>query len=100
MTPNKSIPFRLSSTLAGHTSDVRSLSSTSSSSSTDNPILFSSSRDGTARSWYRNTNQSEEDVNMDGKGGTGGGWRDGIIFEGSHDGFVGAVQWIGDEGNG
>lgn len=96
-------PFRLSSTLAGHNSDVRSISS-----SPKGPIIFSSSRDGTARSWYRESEQQQqegEDSTMDGNGGkegegTGGGWKEGIVFQGSHDGFVGACQFVGDEGNG
>lgn len=100
-TPKTNKPFRLSSTLAGHNSDVRSISS-----SPKGPIIFSSSRDGTARSWYRESSEQDgEDSAMDGEGGKGsegigGGWKEGIVFQGSHDGFVGACQFVSDEGNG
>ena len=80
-------PFRLSSTLAGHAADVRSLAS-----SPAGPVLFSSSRDGTARSWYQGAMQE------DGKGG--GGWTEGVAFTGQHDGFVNAVEWITGDGEG
>lgn len=80
-------PFKLSSTLAGHASDVRSLSTCASG-----PVLFSSSRDGTARSWYRG--------GMDEGDGHGGGWVEGVEFGGQHEGFVNAVQWVSGEGEG
>lgn len=80
-------PFKLSSTLAGHSADVRSLAA-----SPDGPVLFSSSRDGTARSWYQG------EMDQDGKGG--GGWTEGLSFGGQHDGFVNAVEWIKGDGQG
>ncbi|BGO89650.1 hypothetical protein NBRC10512_001497 [Rhodotorula toruloides] len=97
--------YRLSSTLAGHGADVRALSSAPrphasspsrapSSGSYDalNPVLFSSSRDGTARSWIR------KGV-AEGMKGVGGGWSEGSVFGGQdsaagHEGFVNAVEWI------
>ncbi|ORY58665.1 WD40-repeat-containing domain protein [Leucosporidium creatinivorum] len=87
-------PFRLSSTLAGHGSDVRSLSS-----SPTGPVLFSSSRDGTARSWYR-PSAAAMDVDGESKKEQGGGWIEGLSFTGQHEGFVNAVQWVGGDGDG
>ncbi|KAL8277995.1 hypothetical protein RQP46_009627 [Phenoliferia psychrophenolica] len=80
-------PFRLSSTLAGHAADVRSLAS-----SPAGPVLFSSSRDGTARSWYQGGMQED--------GKAGGTWTEGLAFTGQHDGFVNAVEWITGDGEG
>ena len=71
-------PFRLSSELAGHSADVRALSSRSIGESS--AVLFSSSRDGTARSWVT--------------GGESADWREGPIFSEQHDGFVSAVEYI------
>ena len=73
--------------MAGHNADVRALAS-----SPAGPVLFSSSRDGTARSWYQGAMQE------DGKGG--GTWTEGIDFSGQHDGFVNAVEWIKGDGDG
>ncbi|KAK4703285.1 phospholipase A-2-activating protein, partial [Phenoliferia sp. Uapishka_3] len=80
-------PFRLSSTLAGHAADVRSIAS-----SPAGPVLFSSSRDGTARSWYQGGMQED--------GKAGGLWSEGVAFTGQHDGFVNAVEWIKGDGQG
>ena len=66
--------YVLSAVLRGHTDDVRSLASTSTSSSK----LFSASRDGTARSWNKGDNGWEED----------GRWEKG------HEGFVNAVCYL------
>lgn len=73
---------------------VRSLSS-----SPTGPVLFSSSRDGTARSWYR---PSADAMAIDGesKKEEGGGWVEGVSFTGQHEGFVNAVQWVGGDGEG
>lgn len=63
-------PFRLSAELAGHGSDVRALASAGA-------VLFSSSRDGSARSWVPSAD----------------GWSAGQVYSGQHDGFVNAVAW-------
>ncbi|KDE02794.1 hypothetical protein MVLG_06686 [Microbotryum lychnidis-dioicae p1A1 Lamole] len=95
---SESKPFRLSATLAGHSQDVRSLTSTTST----NPCttLVSSSRDGTARSWTR-TSSSTEGMQVESSStetstetGNGGPWKEGVVFEGHHQGFVNAVQWF------
>ncbi|GAA5900258.1 WD repeat PLAP family protein [Sporobolomyces salmoneus] len=102
--------YKLSATLAGHGADVRalataprsiqssSLSSNSSSPySATHPVLFSSSRDGTARSWLSTTTAQS------GAGGGGAqvssgerGWTEGLSFGGAqgHEGFVNAVEWL------
>ncbi|GAA5960503.1 hypothetical protein JCM8115_003201 [Rhodotorula mucilaginosa] len=108
--------YQLSSTLAGHNADVRALvgcprahlaaSSSSSSASTNNdnsngsgarydaqrPVLFSTSRDGTARGWMCRGGQPE------GGAGAGGRWVEGPVFGGvgsaGHEGFVNAVEWM------
>lgn len=101
--------YRLSSTLAGHGADVRALAAAPRPSSSAHshsslsptpgaydalhPVLFSSSRDGTARSWVR-TGVAE------GVRGVGGGWSEGAVFGGpegdaaGHEGFVNAVEWM------
>ncbi|GAA6016549.1 hypothetical protein JCM10207_002836 [Rhodosporidiobolus poonsookiae] len=92
--------YRLSSTLAGHSQDVRALatapaplaalasSSTNTSSyATHLPTLFSASRDGSAREWIRSS--ASEGIK-----GQGGGWKDGQTFKGQHEGFVNAVEWV------
>ncbi|CEQ39924.1 SPOSA6832_01481, partial [Sporobolomyces salmonicolor] len=103
------VQFRLSATLAGHAADVRALatapapfapsSSSSGGPSTSpysaaRPVLFSASRDSTARSWL-----------CAGGAGSGGGqgdapsggavWTEGLTFGGAagHEGFVNAVEW-------
>lgn len=80
---------------------VRRLSVRSLSSSPTGPILFSSSRDGTARSWYRPAgNGMDVDGEQPTRDGSGGGWVEGVSFTGQHEGFVNAVQWISGEGEG
>ncbi|GAA5888437.1 hypothetical protein JCM16303_005740 [Sporobolomyces ruberrimus] len=77
-------PYQLSALLSGHTDDVRSLASTSSSSSN----LFSSSRDGTARSWTKEGTSSE--------------WKEDGVWKEGHEGFINAVccfDRIRDEGH-
>lgn len=71
-------PFRLSVELAGHSADVRALSARPIGESS--AVLFSSSRDGTARSWVSS--------------GSTANWREGPLFSEQHDGFVGAVEYI------
>lgn len=89
--------YRLSTCLAGHSQDVRSLASSSTASSS---TLFSSSRDGTARSWTLSSlrpptiTTADGDSEMKMTGGGGGGWREERIFAGAHDGFVNAVAWL------
>ena len=109
--------YQLSSTLAGHNADVRALvgcprahlaaSSSSSSATTDNssgsgasydaqrPVLFSTSRDGTARGWVCRGGQQAQ---LEGGGAGGGGWVEGPVFGGvgsaGHEGFVNAVEWM------
>jgi len=74
-TPTSSaLQYVLSAILSGHTDDVRSLASTSTSSSK----LFSASRDGTARGWGHGDDGWEED----------GRWEKG------HEGFVNAVCYL------
>lgn len=108
--------YQLSSTLAGHNADVRALvgcprahlaaSSSSSSATADSdssgsgalydaqrPVLFSTSRDGTARGWVCRGGQAQQDG-----GAAGGGWVEGPVFGGvgsaGHEGFVNAVEWM------
>ena len=71
-------PFRLSSELAGHSADVRALAARSMGETS--AVLFSSSRDGTARSWIT--------------GGDTADWKEGPVFSEQHDGFVSAVEYI------
>ncbi|KAM0792413.1 hypothetical protein ACM66B_005091 [Microbotryomycetes sp. NB124-2] len=78
-------PYRLSSTLAGHGADVRAVTA-----SPLGPTLFSSSRDGTARSWFQAGAGSEE---------ASGEWTAGLQFS-QHDGYVNAAQWLPGEGSG
>ncbi|GAA5826417.1 hypothetical protein JCM5353_008865 [Sporobolomyces roseus] len=83
--PTSSAPqYVLSAILSGHTDDVRSLASTSTSSSK----LFSASRDGTARGWNRGHD----------------GWEESERWEKGHEGFVNAVCYLDQqkevEGNG
>ncbi|SGZ24603.1 BQ5605_C023g09734 [Microbotryum silenes-dioicae] len=91
---SESKPFRLSATLAGHSQDGNTTST--------NPCttLVSSSRDGTARSWTR-TSSSTEGMQVESSSteastetGNGGPWKEGVVFEGHHQGFVNAVQWF------
>ncbi|GJN88517.1 hypothetical protein Rhopal_001483-T1 [Rhodotorula paludigena] len=99
-------PYRLSSALAGHAADVRALASAPppaavaahSAQATQGydqtrPVLFSASRDGTARSWVRRGA-------AEGVRGVGGGWADHATYGGAdaqsgHEGFVNAVEWLG-----
>ncbi|GAA6061577.1 hypothetical protein JCM10212_004327 [Sporobolomyces blumeae] len=106
--------YRLSATLAGHAADVRALatapppasSSTSSTASPSpysaaHPVLFSTSRDGTARSWI-STSGSTAESDREGTAQSGGqGWTEGSTFGGAagHDGFVNAVQWMPGQGH-
>lgn len=92
-------PYRLSAILAGHAADVRALASTPRAThmggattrmmhsyNAQAPVLFSSSRDGTARSWRRRAGGDEEPAR----------WTEGDVFggaEGGHEGFVNAVEW-------
>ncbi|KAI5477830.1 phospholipase A-2-activating protein [Pseudohyphozyma bogoriensis] len=71
--------YRLSTTLYGHSADVRSLSTSDTA-----PALFSASRDGTARSWAH---------------AAGAAWDEGPVFKDGHEGFVNAVQWVKAGGN-
>ncbi|SCV69419.1 BQ2448_2439 [Microbotryum intermedium] len=76
---------------------VRSLSSTTSTDPCT--TLFSSSRDGTARSWTRSSNShSQVDEHSSSSTSTatasGGSWKEGVVLEGHHQGFVNAVQWF------
>lgn len=99
--------YKLSSTLAGHAADVRALagcprpahladssaSDASAGYSAQQPFLFSSSRDGTARAWICQGSEA----GTAGGGGGGGGWVEGPVFGGGgagHDGFVNAVEWL------
>lgn len=93
MTASK--PYRISVSLAGHSADVRSLSS-SPHPSNDHPTLFSSSRDGTARSWFRSSSDTVMEGNSEviDKGEGGADWKEGSTFTGQHDGFVNAVKWL------
>ncbi|GAA5833163.1 hypothetical protein JCM11251_005165 [Rhodosporidiobolus azoricus] len=96
--------YKLSATLAGHASDVRALStaprasrspSTSSTSySAQQPYLFSSSRDGTARSWILNSGATA--AAAAGGGEATQGWREGSVFSENEGGkgFVNAVEWL------
>ncbi|BGP38000.1 hypothetical protein JCM10449v2_001927 [Rhodotorula kratochvilovae] len=104
-------PFRLSSTLAGHAADVRALASTprathlggattrsAHSYNAGCPLLFSASRDGSARSWVARATD-------DGARGSGGGWTEGTVYGGAegstgHEGFVNAVEWTPRTGDG
>lgn len=102
--------YKLSATLAGHAADVRALAtaprSIASSSSNNNlsspyssthPVLFSSSRDGTARSWISSvTAQSGSAQEEAGDRSGAEGWTEGLTFGGSqgHEGFVNAVEWL------
>ncbi|GAA5926962.1 hypothetical protein JCM10213_005536 [Rhodosporidiobolus nylandii] len=103
--------YKLSQTLAGHAQDVRALatapptspssSSTTSTSSiascvarypAQQPHLFSSSRDGTARSWICQSSGAAA-------AGAGGQWTEGSTFS-EGEGFVNAVEWLSaEEGN-
>ncbi|GAA6027019.1 hypothetical protein JCM8097_006044 [Rhodosporidiobolus ruineniae] len=104
--PNgSSARYRLSQTLAGHAADVRalatappphSLTTTNSASpssataggySAANPALWSSSRDGTARVWIRQSGAEGETQRQ------GGGWQEGAVFS-EGEGFVNAVEWV------
>ncbi|GAA5992026.1 hypothetical protein JCM11641_003144 [Rhodosporidiobolus odoratus] len=105
--------FRLSQTLAGHSADVRALatapptsssssssssspsptSTTASSYSTQQPHLYSSSRDGTARSWIAQPCSAESEGGSGSESGSGGGWVQGSTFK-EGEGFVNAVQWL------
>ena len=71
--------YRLSALLVGHSDDVRSLASDVASR------LFSTSRDGTARSWSQHGTRE----------GTTGGWAQERVFEGYSTGFVNSVAWLG-----
>ncbi|KAL8293287.1 hypothetical protein RQP46_000981 [Phenoliferia psychrophenolica] len=73
--------YRLSALLSGHSDDVRGLACDNTSR------LFSTSRDGTARSWTRHGPRE----------GTTGGWEQERLFEGFHTGFVNSVAWLGQE---
>lgn len=76
-------PYQLSASLDGHSADVRCVSS-----SPLNSIVFSSSRDGTARSWIPTPNAQ-----------SGSRYSAGPAFTGQHDGFLNACCWIaGPEG--
>ncbi|GAA5868266.1 hypothetical protein JCM1840_005619 [Sporobolomyces johnsonii] len=106
---SSSTQFRLSATLAGHAADVRALAtapppfaSSSSSSggpstspySAAHPVLFSSSRDGTARSWLSAGSAASSGGQGDASSG-GAVWTEGLTFGGAagHEGFVNAVEW-------
>jgi phospholipase A-2-activating protein len=59
--------------------------------------LFSSSRDGTARSWVSATaGQSGTGGAGEGDASGGEGWTEGLTFSGAqgHEGFVNAVEWL------
>ncbi|GAA5947309.1 hypothetical protein JCM3765_001619 [Sporobolomyces pararoseus] len=102
--------YKLSATLAGHAADVRALATaprsipssssnnnSSSPYSTTHPVLFSSSRDGTARSWISSVT-AQNGSGGEGAAGRSGveGWTEGLTFGGSqgHEGFVNAVEWL------
>ena len=103
--------YRLSATLAGHAADVRALAtapnSTSSNSSspysTSHPVLFSTSRDGTARSWVSASTQQGGEGGQGSTSSTSGGegWTEGLTFGGGsgHEGFVNAVEWLPGSGD-
>lgn len=99
--------YKLSATLAGHAADVRALATAPPSPSSNShpyspaqPVLFSSSRDGTARSWISTgTEQGRgSDGEPAGQASTSGGqgWTEGLTFGGAqgHEGFVNAVEWL------
>ncbi|GAA5938439.1 hypothetical protein JCM3775_000892 [Rhodotorula graminis] len=93
--------YRLSATLAAHAADVRALASTPRATHNGGattrmlhsynasvPVLFSASRDGSARSW----------ITRPGDAAAGPGWSEGQLFGGQetatgHEGFVNAVEW-------
>lgn len=68
--------------------------------------LFSASRDGTARSWFRSVASADASDGMQvdgdhgGRNAQGGGaaWRPGVTFEGQHEGFVNACTWVAGDG--
>lgn len=102
--------YRLSATLAGHAADVRALAtapnSTSSNSSspysTTHPVLFSTSRDGSARSWVSASSQQGGQGGQGSTSNSGGeGWTEGLTFGGGsgHEGFVNAVEWLPGSGD-
>ncbi|GAA5851353.1 hypothetical protein JCM9279_001114 [Rhodotorula babjevae] len=100
--------YRLSATLAGHAADVRALASTPRATHNGGattrflhsynasvPVLFSASRDGSARSWITRAS--------DGDAASGARWTDGQLFGGQetatgHEGFVNAVEWTSQTG--
>ncbi|GAA5931392.1 WD repeat PLAP family protein [Sporobolomyces koalae] len=100
---SKQQQFKLSATLAGHATDVRALatapratsSHSSSTYSPARPVLFSSSRDGTARSWVP-TSQFQAAAGEASTASGGPGWTEGLTFAGGagHEGFVNAVEWL------
>ncbi|GAA5996468.1 uncharacterized protein JCM10292_007629 [Rhodotorula paludigena] len=69
-------PYKLSAILTGHSSDVRSISTASSSSSNR---LFSASRDGTARSWVLESS---------------GDWTEERVYRDGHEGYVNALCFV------
>ncbi|GAA6064645.1 hypothetical protein JCM10212_004487 [Sporobolomyces blumeae] len=73
-------PYRLCALLAGHTSDVRSLSSTCDSTPGVDE-LFSASRDSSARRWCRSRTSRGE-------------WQQVGAYTGGHEGFVNAVAVV------
>ncbi|GAA6006441.1 hypothetical protein JCM11491_004961 [Sporobolomyces phaffii] len=93
--------YQLSATLAGHAADVRALATAPRSNSSDaassppysatHPVLFSSSRDGTARSWVSTAEGGARETTSGGEG-----WTEGLSFGGAqgHEGFVNAVEWL------
>mgnify|MGYP002477698547 CR=1 FL=1 len=103
--------YRLSATLAGHAADVRALASTPRATHNGGattrmlhsynasvPVLFSASRDGSARSWLRRGGGGGE-----GDAASGPGWSEGQLFGGAetaagHEGFVNAVEWTSQTG--
>lgn len=99
--------YKLSATLAGHAADVRalataprSISSSSSNSSSPysatHPVLFSSSRDGTARSWISAT-AGQSGTGGAGEGAASGekvGLKDSLSVE-RKDTKVSSMQWNG-----
>ena len=98
--------YKLSSTLAGHAADVRALATAPPPDSSSNPhssypatqpVLFSSSRDGTARSWVSAAiARSDSGGGATGRSSGGEGWTEGLTFGGAqgHEGFVNAVEWL------
>lgn len=72
--------FKLSASLEGHAADVRCVTAS------PEGVVFSASRDGTARSWFPSA-------------ASGSRYGAGPTFAGHHDGYINACKWIaGPEG--